>query len=102
VIQSGKEIGGLRAGQYIAVKKFRIRTDEPDTRQFTDELVNLKKLQHQNIVRLIGYSYEVKQVVVDYIGRSVLADYIKRAICLEYLHNGSLDKHISGRIVLYF
>ena len=59
-------------------------------------------LQHQNIIRLVGYCYEIAHKVMEYNGQYVYAGAEERALCFEYLQGGSLDKHLSGMIVLYF
>jgi hypothetical protein len=59
------------------------------------------RVQHQNIVRLVGYCYETCREYVEYSGKYVWAEEDKRVLCFEYLQGGSLDKHISGKIVLY-
>ncbi|XBI24922.1 hypothetical protein VPH35_049936 [Triticum aestivum] len=53
-------------------------------------------VQHQNIVRLVGYCYEIAHKAVEHNGRYVLASVEDRALCFEYLQGGSLDKHLSG------
>ncbi|KAM3346843.1 hypothetical protein ACQJBY_021055 [Aegilops geniculata] len=52
-------------------------------------------VQHQNIVRLVGYCYEIAHKAVEHNGRYVLASVEDRALCFEYLQGGSLDKHLS-------
>jgi serine/threonine protein kinase len=74
-----------------------------DHEQFKNEFENLRKLKHQNIVRLLGYCYEIKHEFIELAdGKAVFAQRIYRALCFEYLHNGSLRKHLHGMIVLYF
>uniref|UniRef100_A0A0A9CPN2 Protein kinase domain-containing protein n=1 Tax=Arundo donax TaxID=35708 RepID=A0A0A9CPN2_ARUDO len=71
--------------------------DKPglDDKQFRDEFQNLARLQHQNIVRLVSYSYEIRNKCVNYNGKLVFAEKTYRALCLEYMHNGTLDKYLS-------
>nr|CDM79993.1 unnamed protein product [Triticum aestivum] len=59
------------------------------------EYRNLANLQHENIVRLIGYCHETFGEFIDYKGEKILAQTIKRALCFEYMQNGSLDSYIS-------
>ncbi|VAI37407.1 unnamed protein product [Triticum turgidum subsp. durum] len=82
-------------GQKIAVKKIY---DMPgvDEEQFQNEFKNLARLQHRNIVRLVGYCHHIQEVPAMYEGKLVLAEKIHRALCLEYMSNGSLEKYISG------
>jgi serine/threonine protein kinase len=67
-----------------------------DDKQFQDEFKIMRRLQHQNIVRLVGYCHDIQQVPVMYEGRLVVADKIHRVLCLEYMSNGSLDRLLSG------
>ncbi|OQU83004.1 hypothetical protein SORBI_3005G060700 [Sorghum bicolor] len=53
------------------------------------------KLEHTNIVRLMGYCYETKHVAIPYNGNVVLAEVATRALILEYLQNGSLETLLS-------
>lgn len=74
---------------------------EPDTqsKQFQNEFDNLMKLEHTNIVRLMGYCYETKHVAIPYNGNVVLAEVATRALILEYLQNGSLETLLSTSTV---
>uniref|UniRef100_A0ACD5VTT5 Uncharacterized protein n=1 Tax=Avena sativa TaxID=4498 RepID=A0ACD5VTT5_AVESA len=87
-------LGVHKDGQKIAVK---ILYDSPghDDTLFDKEFHNLASLQHQHIVRLVGYCHETQRECVQYNGRMVLADVTKRALCLEFMQNGSLDRYLS-------
>ncbi|KAF7082429.1 hypothetical protein CFC21_086301 [Triticum aestivum] len=52
-------------------------------------------VQHENIVRLLGYCYETRNKIAEYNGKLVFAGYDERLLCLEYLQSGSLEDHIS-------
>jgi hypothetical protein len=67
-----------------------------DDEQFKNEFKNLMRAQHQNIVRLVGYCYEIRHKLVEHNGGHVLARVEERILCFEYLKGGSVDKHISG------
>uniref|UniRef100_A0ACD5VIT7 Uncharacterized protein n=1 Tax=Avena sativa TaxID=4498 RepID=A0ACD5VIT7_AVESA len=54
------------------------------------------KVQRRNVVRLVGYCYEIAHKVMPYNGEHVFARVEERALCFEYLQGGSLDKHLSG------
>ncbi|KAJ1261789.1 hypothetical protein BS78_09G057500 [Paspalum vaginatum] len=82
-------------GKDIAVKRFDQGFDDDDP--FRNEFRNLRELRHQNIVRLIGYSYEKRHKFVPHGGKVVLASSTEMALCYEYMHGGSLDKHISDQ-----
>uniref|UniRef100_A0ACD5Y4H8 Uncharacterized protein n=1 Tax=Avena sativa TaxID=4498 RepID=A0ACD5Y4H8_AVESA len=87
--------GLMDNGQVIAVKKLKYMPPEHDSeKQFHNECTNLMRVQHQNIVRLVGYCDETHRQCVKYDGEYVFADENERALCFEYL-GGSLDKHVS-------
>jgi coatomer subunit beta' len=94
------EQGVQKDGIKIAVK---LLYDNPglDEEQFQNEFNHLKRLQHENIVRLIGCCYETQEQIVEYKGKFVLAEKRYRALCLEYMQKGSLDKYLSGTMVLF-
>lgn len=84
------------------MKKLHLMPGQDDGKQlFMRELGNLWKLRHQNIVQLLGYCYEIKHEVMDFCGKLVPAENIYRCLCFEYMNNGSLDKHLYGKIVLF-
>jgi interleukin-1 receptor-associated kinase 1/coatomer subunit beta' len=87
-------------GEKIAVKMLY---DMPglEKEEFQNEFSNLARLQHPNIVRLVGYCHEVQNKCVEHNGRLVFAERIRKALCFEYMHYGSLDKHLSGMMGLY-
>lgn len=86
-----------RAGTEIAVKKLYHMSGIDDT-QFRNEFNNLMKIQHPNIVRLIGYCYQVHKTHIERKGEFVFSSIIYRVLCFEYLQNGSLDKHLCGTL----
>ncbi|KAI4985455.1 hypothetical protein ZWY2020_018085 [Hordeum vulgare] len=81
-------------GRVIAVKKLYPIT-ELDDEQFTNEFNSLMKIRHQNIVRLVGYCYEIRHVFREHNGGHILCPMSERILCLEYLQGGSLDKHLN-------
>lgn len=93
--------GVHRNGKKIAVKVLHDRITLDD-KQFINEYNNLTKLQHHNIVRLVGYCQENKKQCVNYEGRLVIGEQIKRILCFEYLHNGGLNKYLSGMMLIIF
>jgi pyruvate dehydrogenase phosphatase len=90
----------LENGEEIAVKKLH---DMPGLNyaQFKNEFDNLVRIKHQNIVRFVAYSYEIRHTLVQYDGAPVLAKVEERALCFEYMRGGSLDKRLSGMTMLY-
>lgn len=66
-----------------------------DDEQFK-EFNNLMRVNHQNIVRLVGYCYEIRYKHFEHNGGFSFAEMAERALCFEYFEAGSLDKHLSG------
>jgi len=86
--------GVLDNGEEIAVKKLH-QMLWIDNEQFKNELNNLMRVKHKNIIRLVGYCHNIAHILVEYKGELVSARVEQRALCLEYLQGGSLDNHIS-------
>uniref|UniRef100_A0A453MFS7 Protein kinase domain-containing protein n=1 Tax=Aegilops tauschii subsp. strangulata TaxID=200361 RepID=A0A453MFS7_AEGTS len=89
--------GKLEDGKVIAVKRFDERMIKPEE-QF-ERVVDLMRLKHKNIVRLIGYCYEPTKVPVPdeknpelYIWKDV----IENLLCYEFLPNKSPDVILNG------
>ncbi|XBI78613.1 hypothetical protein VPH35_088271 [Triticum aestivum] len=91
----GEVYKGVHNGEEIAVKKLYNMQGIDDT-EFTNEFRNLMKVKHPNIVRLIGYCYEIRHRHVEMNGDLVFAKTIEQLLCFEYMEGGSLAKHISG------
>uniref|UniRef100_A0ACD5Y923 Uncharacterized protein n=1 Tax=Avena sativa TaxID=4498 RepID=A0ACD5Y923_AVESA len=88
--------GVLDSGEKIAVKKLiYMPLDHDSEKQFHNECTNLMRVQHQNIVLLVGYCYETRRQCVEYNGKYVFAEENERALCFEYLEGGSLEKYVS-------
>ncbi|XP_044453845.1 receptor-like serine/threonine-protein kinase ALE2 isoform X2 [Triticum aestivum] len=87
-------MGEYEDGEAIAVKLLHY-TPGLDDEQFEKEYRNLASLQHNNIVRLLGYAHETQRECLPYNGKMVFAEMTKRALCFEYMPNGSLDKFLS-------
>jgi len=85
------------------VKKLKLRDVNVDFKQFQNEFYNFTKLKHQSVVQILGYCYEIEKnpfIMPD--GSKVFVDETHIALCFEYLHNGSLEKHLSGTMQLHF
>jgi len=90
--------GVLDTGEKIAVKKLRDMSQDLDgEEQFLNECTNLTKVQHQNIVRLVGYCYETCRQLEEYGGKHVLAEVNERALCFKYMEGGSLENYVSDK-----
>jgi serine/threonine protein kinase len=88
---------GVYNGREIAVKLLHVDTVQGlDDRQFSNEVGNLLRVKHPNIVQLLGYCYETQSKYVEHNGEQVFGKHIYTALCFEYLQGGSLDKHLRG------
>ncbi|KAJ1272749.1 hypothetical protein BS78_06G226600 [Paspalum vaginatum] len=97
----GEVYKGVLNGEEIAVKKLFIVNGSIDDKEFKNEFHNLMRVHHQNIVRLVGYCYEIKHKHIEHRGEFVLAQEIERALCFEYMQEGSLAKHISDESCIH-
>lgn len=89
---------GVLNGEEIAVKKL-FWESALDDKAFENEFNNLMKVKHKNVIRLIGYCYEIAHKhIIEHNGKLVFGQVIDRALCFEYMQGGSLLKHISGTI----
>ncbi|KAL6839508.1 hypothetical protein ACP4OV_030778 [Aristida adscensionis] len=86
--------GVLQNGRMIAVKKVLLLPGKHE-KQFENEVTNLMRLEHKNIVRLVGYCYDIQKILVEIEGKYHFADMAEMLLCLEFLPEGSLEKHIS-------
>ena len=69
-----------------------------DNVQLEKEFNNLMRVQHHNIIRLVGYCYETRHTHVDVNGKYHFAEIADRALCFEYVDHGSLKNHLSGML----
>lgn len=65
---------------------------------FEKEFNNLMMVKHSNIIRLVGYCYEIRHKSIEAKGQYHFAKITERALCFEYMEGGSLDKYLSGMI----
>ncbi|CAN6176072.1 unnamed protein product [Urochloa humidicola] len=86
--------GTLPNGTMVAVKNLVSIADVQD-KQFKNEVDNLMRVRHQNIVRFVGYCYETWMKYMEYNGKHIFAEIPQKLLCFEYMPNGSLDRYIS-------
>ncbi|XP_066356732.1 cysteine-rich receptor-like protein kinase 44 isoform X2 [Miscanthus floridulus] len=84
---------GTYDGQDIAVKKLH-PLPGLDDKAFDNEFRSFSKINHPNVVRLIGYCHEAHRKFLPHKGEVIAATLMERVLCFEYMEGGSLDKHI--------
>ncbi|XP_039776597.1 putative disease resistance protein RGA3 isoform X1 [Panicum virgatum] len=85
--------GVTRNGDDVAVKL--LPKSSLDYGPLRNEFYNLRELNHQNIVKVLGYCFETEQKPFMQDGIKVFVNEVRGALCLEYMHNGSLQQHLS-------
>ncbi|KAI9195876.1 hypothetical protein LWI28_018995 [Acer negundo] len=74
--------GKLRDGSVVAVKRAKkIKNDQSILLEFKNEILTLSKIEHLNLVRLLGY----------------VEDKDERIMVMEYVGNGNLREHLDGK-----
>lgn len=88
--------GILHSGKEIAVKRYGGSYQATPYNVFRNEIGNLMEVEHENILRLIGFCCERRRKVVKHDGRYILTDEVESYLCHEYIQCERLDKYIYG------
>ncbi|KAF8673176.1 hypothetical protein HU200_048725 [Digitaria exilis] len=87
-------LGKLQNGAMIAVKKLSLRIEDISNKKFLDEVDVLRRLNHKNIVRFLGYCADTHGEVMDVEGKLRVVEEPQRLLCFEYAPNGNLHDYI--------
>ncbi|XP_039853417.1 uncharacterized protein LOC120711821 isoform X3 [Panicum virgatum] len=80
----------------VAVKNLFHSKDLSD-KQFLDEVICLKKVNHHNIVRFLGYCADTEGEIMEIEGKHRIVEVQKRLLCFEYVPNGNLHHYIKEK-----
>jgi disease resistance protein RPM1 len=94
------EQGEQENGEVFAVKKLTMSIAGMDDKLFMNEVQHVMDICHPNIVRFEGYCYHTETEITFHDGRNKLVDQVYRLLCFEYMPKGSLDKCLSGMMIL--
>ncbi|KAL6660742.1 hypothetical protein ACP70R_001777 [Stipagrostis hirtigluma subsp. patula] len=86
--------GFLQDGQAIAVKKLTENSPVAPEKQFQNEVGNLMAIDHENIVKLVGFCHEMQKKVIEHNGRYIIVDVVESLLCYEYAPKGSLNDYV--------
>ena len=84
----------------VAVK--RLSNAFMDDKEFHREVQCLMQVKHKHIVRFLGYCADTQGNIKRFNGELVMADVRNWVLCFEFVPKGSLEKHMSGSIIIYF
>ncbi|VAH99897.1 unnamed protein product [Triticum turgidum subsp. durum] len=91
--------GVLRNGKTVAVKRIMSNHSINET-LFRREVDTLLNIEHENVVRFLGFCASTKQIAIKIQGlkEHIYAEVRERLLCFEYVNNGSLQKYITDEL----
>jgi hypothetical protein len=89
------EQGILPSGQMVAVKKL-LNAKTMDDRMFHQEVTAMIRVNHQNVVRFLGYCSHMEQKAMKIQGKYILVEERERLLCFEFMSKGSLADYVTG------
>ena len=75
--------GVLEDGREIAVKRKSVCSTQ-GVEEFKNELIFISRLQHRNLVKMLGYCIDGTETLLVY----------------EYMPNGSLESYLFGKLLI--
>ena len=89
---------GTKGEAPVAIKRMRVAlTDKKGFTAFCKEVVMLSTLEHDNIVKLVGYVLEpCLLIVMDYVDGGTLADFVRSQDPADPPSMGALMKILNG------
>ncbi|KAM3253640.1 hypothetical protein ACQJBY_047624 [Aegilops geniculata] len=86
----------------VAVKRIYVNLDklDNDDKLFDREFNSLRKTNHPNVVRFLGFCSNTSKIPIEMngSGETILANWRERLLCFEFISSGSLDKHITDEL----
>jgi serine/threonine protein kinase len=88
---------GVLPNGSVAVKRIR-NNHSIDEKLFYREVDSLLTINHQNVVRFLGFCASTEHTAIKIEGsrQHIYAEMRERLLCFEYISNGSLKNHITG------
>uniref|UniRef100_A0ACD5X1R3 Uncharacterized protein n=1 Tax=Avena sativa TaxID=4498 RepID=A0ACD5X1R3_AVESA len=95
----GSVYKGILKNGTVAVKRI-FNSHTIDVKLFQREVNNLLDVNHENVVRFLGYcaSTEEKAMRIEGVREYIYAEMRERILCFEYISNGSLSEHITDEL----
>ncbi|KAF7046956.1 hypothetical protein CFC21_055941 [Triticum aestivum] len=89
--------GVLQNEKEVAVKRINSSKTIDET-LFCREVTNLLGVNHENVVRFLGYCFNTVREHQKYEGEDIYPDKREMLLCFEYVDNGSLDNYITDEL----